>query len=211
MNECLFIYLYRFKYKILMARQIDEDKIKRIKEATMQTIVENGIESTTIAMIAKKAEVSGGYLYRIYKGKQDLISELYFEKVHSIYNELISLLEVNQTSIKPLIKSFVQNRIVYFINEPIASQFYYQLLHNENFVLTEELKTKSLQAFEQIKSIGVASSQISSSVTLYQLYYHLFIYTIDYINIKRKNIFGISESTDNDITLITENILKILK
>ena len=70
---------------LIMARQIDQDKIKRIKDATMLTIVENGIEATTIAMIAKNADVSGGYLYRIYAGKQDLINELYYEKMDSIY------------------------------------------------------------------------------------------------------------------------------
>ena len=102
-------------------------KIVRIKEATMKTIVENGIEATTIAMIAKNAGVSGGYLYRTYKGKQDLINELYYDKVNSLYKELEFLLALNQTSVRLLIESFIQNRVIYFLNEPIASKFFYQL------------------------------------------------------------------------------------
>ena len=84
-----------------MARKIDEDKIARIKEATMQTIVENGIEDTTIAMIAKNAGVSGGYLYRTYKGKQDLINEAMgvstseIEKITAKYVEMYEAIKDN--------------------------------------------------------------------------------------------------------------------
>jgi AcrR family transcriptional regulator len=194
-----------------MARKIDEDKIARIKEATMQTIVEKGIESTTIAMIAKNANVSGGYLYRIYAGKQDLINELYHDKVNSLYKELELLLSLNQTSIKPLIKSFITNRIIFFLEEPNASKFFYQLLHNENFFASDEIKLKSAELIERIKEIGVKSGEISKETTIYQLHYHILVYAVDYINFTRKNIFGEQEVTINDVDKLTENILNILK
>ena len=149
-----------------MARKIDEDKIARVKEATMQTIVENGIEATTIAMIAKKAQVSGGYLYRTYSGKQDLINELYSDKAAAIYKELEFLLALNQTSIQPFLSSFIQNRIVYFINEPVASKFYCQLLHNDNFTVSHEIVKKSVLLMEQVKQIGVKSGEISKDISL---------------------------------------------
>ena len=194
-----------------MARKIDEDKIVRIKEATMQTIVENGIESTTIAMIAKNAGVSGGYLYRTYKGKQDLINELYYDKVNSLYKELEFLLALNQTSVRLLIESFIQNRVIYFLNEPIASKFFYQLLHNENFSSSDDVKYKSAELMERIKNIGVKSGEISASTTVYQLHYQILVYAVDFINFTRKNIFGEQEVTINDVKSLTDNILKILK
>jgi len=209
MNECLFIYLPDQKNK--MARKIDGDKILRIKEATMKTIVENGIESTTIAMIAKNAGVSGGYLYRTYKGKQDLINQLYFDKVNSLYKELEFLLALKQTSVRPLIESFIQNRVNYFLNEPIASKFFYQLLHNVNFSASDEIKYKSAELMEQIKNIGVESGEISANTTVYQLHYHILIYALDFINFTRKNIFGEQEVTIDDVKSLTNNILKILK
>jgi AcrR family transcriptional regulator len=194
-----------------MARKIDKDKIESIKEATMKTIVDYGIEATTIAMIAKNANVSGGYLYRTYAGKQDLINELFYEKVNSLYNELDFLLALSESSIKPLIQSFIQNRIVYFLNEPIASKFFYQLLHNENFIITDELKNRSVLVMENIKKIGVKAGEISEDISLYQLYYHIFVYVVDYINFKRKNIFESQEVNNEDITYLTQNILKLLK
>jgi len=194
-----------------MARKIDGDKIIRVKEATMKTIVENGIEATTIAMIAKNAGVSGGYLYRTYKGKQDLINELYYDKVNSLYKELEFLLALNQTSVRLLIESFIQNRVIYFLNEPIASKFFYQLLHNENFSASDDVKYKSAELMERIKNIGVKSGEISASTTVYQLHYHILVYAVDFINFTRKNIFGEQEVTMNDVKSLTDNILKILK
>ena len=204
----IYSYICRIK-KNKMARKIDGDKIIRVKEATMKTIVENGIEATTIAMIAKNAGVSGGYLYRTYKGKQDLINELYYDKVNSLYKELEFLLALNQTSVRLLIESFIQNRVIYFLNEPIASKFFYQLLHNENFSSSDDVKYKSAELMERIKNIGVKSGEISASTTVYQLHYHILVYAVDFINFTRKNIFGEQEVTINDVKSLTDNILKI--
>ena len=206
----IYSYICRIK-KNKMARKIDGDKIIRVKEATMKTIVENGIEATTIAMIAKNAGVSGGYLYRTYKGKQDLINELYYDKVNSLYKELEFLLALNQTSVRLLIESFIQNRVIYFLNEPIASKFFYQLLHNENFSASDDVKYKSAELMERIKNIGVKSGEISASTTVYQLHYLILVYAVDFINFTRKNIFGEQEVTINDVKSLTDNILKILK
>ncbi|WP_218599325.1 TetR/AcrR family transcriptional regulator [Polaribacter sp. NJDZ03] len=194
-----------------MARKIDEDKIARIKDAIMHTIVEHGIEATTIAMIAKKANVSGGYLYRTYTGKQDLINELYHDKVNSLYKELEYLLTINSNTIKPLIEEFIRNRVAYFLNEPNASKFFYQLLHNENFFASEIIKEKSAELMKSIKKIGVKSGEISKETTVYQLHYHILVYAVDYINFTRKNIFGEQEVTIDDVDKLTDNILNILK
>ena len=51
---------------IIMARQIDETKMHRIKEAAVQLVVENGYGGASILMIARKAGVAEGYLYRFY-------------------------------------------------------------------------------------------------------------------------------------------------
>lgn len=194
-----------------MARKIDEDKIARIKAATMKTIVDYGIEATTIAMIAKNANVSGGYLYRTYSGKQELINELFYDKISSLYQELEFLITLNNTSIAPIISAFVQNRIVYSLNEPVASKFFYQLLHNDNFLLTEELKNRSLSLMQIIKEIGINAEEISDRVNLYQLYYHIFVYVVNYIHFKRNNIYESQDLINDDVTYLTNNILNFLK
>ncbi len=210
MNECLFIHLHSI-LKGVMARKIDNDKLVRIKKATMKTIVDRGIEKTTIAMIAKNANVSGGYLYRLYSGKQALIDELYFDKVVSINNELEILINSNPTSVTAIVTAFIKNRINYAVNKPEASKFYYQLLHNNNFKVDKSLKERNLLLIENLKSIGQKSGEIGKNINILQIHFHLFIYVVDYINFKKVNNFGIETINNNDVIYLTENILNILK
>jgi AcrR family transcriptional regulator len=211
MNEYLFIHLQTEFNSKSMARKIDEDKLVRIKQATMKTIVDCGIEKTTIAMIAKNANVSGGYLYRLYSGKQALINELFFDKVTSLISELEFLINLKHTSIVPIIKTFIQNRIVYAINEPEASKFFYQLLHNDNFILPNALKEKTTLLIKQLYSIGRSSGEIGKNIDLLDLNYHIFNYVIDYIHCKKTSFLGTEKITNNDVSYLTNNVLTILK
>ncbi len=208
----MFIHKFVSVFKIYkMARKIDEDKLERIKKATMKTIVDVGIEKTTIAMIAKNANVSGGYLYRLYSGKQALIDELYSDKVIALNNELEFFIELNPTNVAPIFKAFIQNRVAFAINEPEASKFYYQLLHNNNFNINEDLKKRNLLLMKNVKKIGEKSGEISKSVEFFQIHYHLFTYVIDYIHFTIKNAFRDGKVTNNDVSYLTKNILNILK
>ena len=194
-----------------MARKIDEDKQVRIKQATMKTIVDCGIEKTTIAMIAKNANVSGGYLYRLYSGKQDLINELYFEKVTSLNTELEFIIGLNQTSVASILQAFIQNRVVYAQNEPIASNFFYQLLHNDNFTINEDLKEKSIEIIKEIKKIGNKTGEIALSTSIIQIQFHILTYIVDYVQFKRKDFLGTKETLTINVEYIVDNILTILK
>ncbi|WP_175454822.1 TetR/AcrR family transcriptional regulator [Lutibacter oricola] len=194
-----------------MARKIDEDKLVRIKNATMKTIVDYGIEKTTIAMIAKNANVSGGYLYRLYSGKQALIEELYYDKVVALNNELEFLIGLNPTSASSIIEAFIQNRIVFALNEAEASKFYYQLLHNNNFNVNDDLKNRNIALIEIIKNIGVKTGEIHKNVSILQIHFHLFMYVVDYIHFNLKNAFANGTIADSDVQYLTQNILNILK
>ena len=194
-----------------MARKVDEDKLLRIKQATMKTIVDCGIEKTTIAMIAKNAKVSGGYLYRLYSGKEALINDLYFDKISSINKELDFFIGLNPTSVASILEAFIQNRIVYAQNEFEASKFFYQLLHNDNFILTNELREESNLIIKKIKKIGEETGEISSNISLVEISYHIIVYVVDYIQFQRKDFFGNEASSTINVDYLVHNILTILK
>ena len=194
-----------------MARKVDEEKLLRIKQATMKTIVDCGIEKTTIAMIAKNANVSGGYLYRLYSGKQDLINELYFDKIASLNQELDFFIGLNPSSVADILKAFIQNRLVYAQNELEASKFFYQLLHNDNFILTDELREESNLIIKKIKDIGVKTGEIDTNISLFELSYHIIVYVVDYIQFQRNFFFGNEDNSTINIESLSQNILTILK
>ena len=194
-----------------MARQIDNGKIESIKNATMETIVEYGIEKTTIAMIAKKSKVSAGYLYRLYNGKDDLIKSLYYDKVKALLFELQLLLEQHPNSVAKILNRLVENRITYAKNEPIASKFFYQLIHNDNFILTPELREQNNLLISRFKEIGIKTGEISESKDHLEIQYHIILYVVNYLNFQKNNFFGIDYSKNIKSEYLVNNILTILK
>ena len=54
-----------------------EDKKKRIFEATLKLISENGFHATPMSKIAKEANVAAGTIYLHFKNKEELINQLY--------------------------------------------------------------------------------------------------------------------------------------
>lgn len=60
-------------------------KRESILETAMRLFIENGIESTSTASIAKEAGVATGTLFHHFKTKEDLVHDLY----HAIFDSLI--------------------------------------------------------------------------------------------------------------------------
>ncbi len=65
------------------------DTKARILEAAEELISKNGLENTTIASIARKAEVADSLVYQYYKGKEDLL----FSAAYARLLEAIDLLD----------------------------------------------------------------------------------------------------------------------
>jgi len=63
-----------------------QTKKEKILETAMKLFVENGIQSTATASIAKEAGVATGTLFHHFKSKEDLVHELY----NSIFYSLLS-------------------------------------------------------------------------------------------------------------------------
>ena len=52
-------------------RETDLEKLEEVKLVALKMIVEKGYHGATISLIAKKAGVSDGYLYRHYANKNE--------------------------------------------------------------------------------------------------------------------------------------------
>ena len=66
-------------------RTKDADKQKRIKEAMVRLILEEGIDGTSISKIAKEAGVSSATIYVYYSSKEEMLSEVYKEYSRKSY------------------------------------------------------------------------------------------------------------------------------
>lgn len=59
-----------------MPRIADPNKLIRIREAVKELIVESGYHGVSTKMIAKKAGVALGYMYRHYKSKDEILKSI---------------------------------------------------------------------------------------------------------------------------------------
>lgn len=64
------------------------DKKSLILNTTLELISENGFHGTPISMIAEKANIGAGTIYRYFTNKEEIINDLYLEIQHRIINAM---------------------------------------------------------------------------------------------------------------------------
>ncbi len=67
----------------------DEDKKRRIKEAVVNLILREGIDGTSVSMIAKEAGVSAATIYVYYDSKETMLAEVFREFAHQPYEYIM--------------------------------------------------------------------------------------------------------------------------
>jgi AcrR family transcriptional regulator len=193
-----------------MARLIDEGKIRRIKEATIQLVVQNGYGGAAISSIAKRAGVAEGYLYRFYSSKQQLVTELLYSKVAQIVEKLESLLETC-TSTKDVMGQLIGELFRMGIETPVEIKFIYVLMHDYNFQVSDLQRQHIKGLIEKVIRIGIANSELNSRITVEEAYGMVIIYPIEFINLRMKGFFGINEWSVEEQNRVAEFSINALK
>ena len=88
-------------------RSKDLDKQNRIKEAMIQLILRDGIDSISMSKIAKEADVSPATIYVYYDSKEDMLSEVFQEYARKSYNYLMERIQPTMDA-KELIEAIVK-------------------------------------------------------------------------------------------------------
>lgn len=187
-----------------MARAIDDNKIERIKKATLEMVVSNGYGGASISKIAKKANVAEGYLYRFYKSKSELVNDLLYSNVAELADNMEEILN-NQHSVWEVFKVLIQRLIDNSINSPEKIKFLYSLIHDYNFSLAEEQRKRIFDLCKKIKKFGVKNNELRENVTEEQIYLVGVGFPIQFINLRLKKFFEKSELSGN----ITSEIFQI--
>ncbi len=199
---------YSFIYSV-MARQVDENKIQAIKQATIETVVLEGISGASVSRIAERAGVSNGYLYRFYKGKRELLEALLEERLKMIHVLLREQIVVH-SSVENMIKVFVKAIYKVAMESPLTVSFSYRLLTDFSFELSKDLKNQIIKTCSEILEIGHRTGEINTSINNEKFYAIVVGGMLNYINIRLRNIFGASTFTDDDIESSIQLLLKTL-
>jgi len=70
-------------------RRRDDDKERRIKEAVVQLILEEGWNGASISKIARLAEVSPSTVYVYYDSKEEMLQDIYREYSEDVFDFLL--------------------------------------------------------------------------------------------------------------------------
>lgn len=192
-----------------MARAIDTQKLEDVKKSAIKLIVEKGYGGASISSIAKKAQVAEGYLYRFYKGKEELVSDLLNTKVSEIANKLEESIEKSQ-SFDEIIASLIKN--IFSIAEKSEDEikFIYVMMNDYSFSVHSNLKQRikelCMEAINKAKQLNNLNYQIEPE----DLYMFSVIYPIQFINLRLKEFFGTKSWTKQDVDRITNIAIKTL-
>jgi AcrR family transcriptional regulator len=107
------------------------DKKEEIVRAALELIAENGFHGAPMAMIADKAGVGAGTIYRYFENKDVLINELYYQ----LEGRLFTIILENYSADKPLRERFIYlgtTILRYCITNPLDFRFLEQF-HNSPY------------------------------------------------------------------------------
>ena len=193
-----------------MARIIDEGKIQRIREATIEFVVQNGYGGASISSIARRAEVAEGYLYRFYRSKHELVTELLYSKVAQIIEKLELLLN-SCPDIKEVISGFIGEFFKMAAETPEQIKFIHVLMHDYNFQVSDDQRLQIRNLCERVIQIGIANREIGEQITPEEAYGMVVIYPLEFINLRIKGFFGNNSWTIEDEQRVKEFSINALK
>lgn len=107
------------------------DKREEIVRAALELIAENGFHGAPMAMIAERANVGAGTIYRYFENKDILITELYKDLEERLFPVILE----EYAADKPLRERFLHLGTVllrYFIENPLDFR-YLEQFHNSPF------------------------------------------------------------------------------
>lgn len=196
-------------HSYIMARIVDETKIERIKEATLNMVVSKGYGGASISEIAQLAGVAEGYLYRHYKSKAELVNDLLFFNVNEITDKLESLLD-NQNSVKDIFEQLTRSLFEIAVNHPVRIKFLYVLMHDYNFKVQDTQRQHILELCRRVKEVGQVSGEIRQNVDEEEIYLFGVVYPIQFINLRLKNFFNQSQLGENEIQKVLKIYLNLI-
>ena len=193
-----------------MARVIDEGKIERIREATIEFVVQNGYGGAAISSIARRAGVAEGYLYRFHRSKHELVTDLLYSKVAQIIEKLEILLNTCP-GMKEVIFGLIGEFFKMATDTPEQIKFIHVLMHDYDFQISDDQRQQIKNLCEKVVQAGIANGEINKAITAEEAYGMVVIYPLEIINLRMKGFFGNSTWTTEDQNRIAEFSINALK
>jgi len=144
-------------------RAIDSNKIDRIKSETKILIVEKGYHGASIAEIAKRANVSDGYLYRHYKNKSELVKDILEKQLEQFHDYIFKLLDEKE-SVRTITNDIVAFLFDLTKEEPHAITFAHMLVYDHDFKYPQSRHDAIKKLSEEILILGISTGEFAKNI-----------------------------------------------
>ncbi len=195
---------------LLIMRETDFDKLSKVKVTALKTIVEKGYHGATISVIAKKAGVSDGYLYRHYANKNELVKSLFIESMQHFHNLFFQLID-NENSIKSILAKSFQFLADTTSETPEITAFIFIMDHDHNFEFPKIVKENFVKVGQKLWTKGIHTNEISDKRSIEEVLAISFGLPIKMLELRRKNIITNNPLSPKDIENMVEISLNALK
>ena len=149
-----------------MARPRSEDKQIALLEAATNVVAEQGLGAPT-SLIAKRAGVAEGTLFRYFATKDELLNALYLDIKRSLGESMRELINRSATR-DALVRSLWDGYINWGIANPVAVKALNQLAVSDK--ITAQTRTKVVEFFPEMHRISSLCSARGSLSSLPQAF-----------------------------------------
>ncbi len=192
-----------------MSKPVDETKIERIRNAAVSIIGREGVQSCSVASIARKASVSVGYLYRHYPSKEALINDLwaiYF----ALLNEIISTLIADRRGVAYVVEGVVRHILKVAGESEEKARFLIMLLHDFSIDIDSSLSVRIDILAAELMDMIAACPECRSGLTKEDLFFALIGVPVQYLTLRYSHIFKLKEGEFSSVDHIVKVALNIL-
>lgn len=117
------------------------EKKQQLLDTALRLFVEQGIQATATAKIAKQANVATGTLFHHFANKQELVMTLYHE-IKSDLGQAIDQPEAHD-DLHALVHHYWQHALQWAVDNPQKLQFLQQIANNPQFGISQQQEVMS--------------------------------------------------------------------
>ncbi|MDE5423276.1 TetR/AcrR family transcriptional regulator [Ancylomarina sp. DW003] len=191
-------------------KPIDNSKIERIKKETRKLIVEKGYHGASIAELARRAQVSDGYLYRHYKNKSELVQDVFETQLKTFHDFIFDSLKRRDKAIG------VVEDIVHFLfklskTEPDAIHFAHSLVYDFEF---EYPQSRSLAIDEMSKillKLGKDTGEFCDETRVIDVQLTILTIPVKFIEYSNRGYCSDRMSDDEEMRLLVKMCMNALR
>lgn len=190
-------------------RPVNISKLDGVKFAAIKTIARVGYAGATVALIAKEAGVSDGYLYRHYANKSDLVKSLFIENMNIFHNHIFGLLET-EDKIEKILEGSFRFMMETFIHVPEMIAFIFLMDHDHNFNNPKEVGENFKKIGKELMLLGHKTGEINKQRGVEDIIMITFGLPIKLVELRRKKVVTERPLDENDIQNLVNICLNAL-